>query len=94
MPPNQIKDSVESGLKGSGNGPYDLFMMILSTALLPLLVLFYQLLERRKSLKKGMNPFAGAILTCVAASVGFALWAVPVSILASIGCPRRGYWLR
>ena len=85
MPPNQIKDAVESGLKGSGNGPYDLFMMILSTALLPLLVLSLPTSRKEEEPEKGMNPFAGAILTVSAASVGFALWAVPVSILASIG---------
>ena len=52
MPPNQIKDAVELGLKGSGNGPYGLFMMILSTALLPLLVLSLPTSQRRKNLKK------------------------------------------
>ena len=63
MPPNQIKDAVELGLKGSGNGPYDLFMMILSTALLPLLVLSLPTSQKEEELEKGMNPFAGAILT-------------------------------
>ena len=85
MPPNQIKDAVELGLKGSGNGPYGLFMMILSTALLPLLVLSLPTSRKEEEPEKGMNPFAGAILTVSAASVGFALWAIPVSILASIG---------
>ena len=35
--------------------------------------------------RKGMNPFLGAIMTTAAASLGFAIWAVPVSIMASLG---------
>ena len=85
MPPNQIKDAVESGLKGSGNGPYDLLTMILSTALLPLLVLSLPTSRKDDEPEKGMNPFAGAILTVCAASMGFAVWAIPVSLLASLG---------
>ncbi len=85
MPPNQIKNAVESGLKGSGNGPYDLLTMILSTALLPLLVLSLPTSRKDDEPEKGMNPFAGAILTICAASLGFAVWAIPVSLLASLG---------
>ena len=85
MPPNQIKESVELGLKGSGNSPTDLFSMILTTALLPLLVLSLPTSKKEDEPEKGMNPFAGAILTVSAASVGFAIWAIPVSLLASLG---------
>ena len=85
MPPNQIKESVELGLKGSGNSPTDLFGMILTTALLPLLVLSLPTSKKEDEPEKGMNPFAGAILTVSAASVGFAIWAIPVSLLASLG---------
>ena len=85
MPPNQIKESVELGLKGSGNSPTDLFSMILTTALLPLLVLSLPTSKKEDEPEKGMNPFAGAILTVSAASAGFATWAIPVSLLASLG---------
>ena len=85
MPPNQIKESVELGLKGSGNSPTDLFGMILTTALLPLLVLSLPTSKKEDEPEKGMNPFAGAILTVSAASAGFATWAIPVSLLASLG---------
>ena len=85
MPPNQIKESVELGLKGSGNSPTDLFGMILTPALLPLLVLSLPTSKKEDEPEKGMNPFAGAILTVSAASVGFAIWAIPVSLLASLG---------
>ena len=32
-----------------------------------------------------MNPFLGVIMTTTAASLGFAIWAIPVSIMASLG---------
>ena len=86
MAPNEIGDAVESGLKGSGNGPYDLISMIISTALIPLIILGLPTKNRREDEPgKGMNPFTGAIMTTAAASLGFAIWAIPVSILSSMG---------
>ncbi len=85
MPPNQIKDAVESGLRGSGNGPYELLSLILSTALVPLLVLSLPTSRMEGEPEKGMNPFIGSILTVAAASLGFAIWAVPVSAMATLG---------
>ena len=86
MSPNEISDAVESGLKGSGNGPYALFSMIISTALLPLIILGLPTTNRREDEPgKGMNPFVGVIMTTAAAGLGFAIWAVPISVMASMG---------
>ena len=86
MSPNEISDAVESGLKGSGNGPYALFSMIISTALLPLIILGLPTTNRREDEPgKGMNPFLGVIMTTAAAGLGFAIWAVPISVMASMG---------
>ncbi|MBP13136.1 MAG: hypothetical protein CMA71_06350 [Euryarchaeota archaeon] len=86
MSPNEISDAVESGLKGSGNGPYALFSMIISTALLPLIILGLPTTNRREDDPgKGMNPFIGVIMTTTAAGLGFAIWAIPISVMASIG---------
>ena len=86
MSPSEISDAVESGLKGSGNGPYALFSMIISTALLPLIILGLPTTNRREDEPgKGMNPFVGVIMTTAAAGLGFAIWAVPISVMASMG---------
>ena len=86
MSPNEISDAVESGLKGSGNGPYALFSMIISTALLPLIILGLPTTNRREDEPgNGMNPFVGVIMTTAAAGLGFAIWAVPISVMASMG---------
>ena len=86
MSPSEISDAVEYGLKGSGNGPYALFSMIISTALLPLIILGLPTTNRREDEPgKGMNPFVGVIMTTAAAGLGFAIWAVPISVMASMG---------
>jgi hypothetical protein len=60
--------------------------MIISTALIPLIILGLPTKNRREDEPgKGMNPFTGAIMTTAAASLGFAIWAIPVSILSSMG---------
>lgn len=84
MSSEEIKQAVESGIRGSGNGPLDLFSMLFSFSLLPLFILALPS-GREDEPGDEMNPFVGSIMTATAASSGFAVWAIPVALLAYTG---------
>jgi len=90
MSSEEIKQAVESGIRGSGNSPLDLISMLFSFTLLPLFVLSLPS-GREKEPEADMNPFAGSIMTTLAASTGFSIWAIPVSLLAFLGLSQS--WL-
>ena len=64
--------------------------MLFSFTLLPLFVLSLPS-GREKEPEADMNPFAGSIMTTLAASTGFSIWAIPVSLLAFLGLSQS--WL-
>jgi hypothetical protein len=84
MSSEEIKQAVESGIRGSGNSPLDLLSMLFSFSLLPLFILALPS-GREDEPGDEMNPFAGSIMTAAAASAGFAVWAIPVALLAFTG---------
>ncbi len=90
MSSGEIKKAVESGIRGSGNGPLDLISMLFSFTLLPLFILSLPS-GREKEPEADMNPFAGSMMTVAAASAGFSVWAIPVALLALLGLSQS--WL-
>ena len=90
MSSGEIKKAVESGIRGSGNGPLDLISMLFSFTLLPLFILSLPS-GREKEPEADMNPFAGSMMTAAAASAGFSVWAIPVALLALLGLSQS--WL-
>jgi len=91
MSSQSIEDAVESSYIGSGNLPLDLFGLIFTTAFLPLLVLAMPRGDKYEIPSSPLIPGAGLVLTLYSSSVGFALWALPVSLLSILGF--GSYWL-
>ena len=86
-----IEDAVESSYLGSGNLPLDLLGLIFGTTFLPLIVLAMPRGEKYEVPNSPLIPGAGLVLTMYSSSIGFALWALPVSLLSILGL--GSYWL-
>ncbi len=91
MSSQSIEDAVESSYFGSGNNPLSIFGLIISTTFLPVIVLAMPRGDKYKLPETPLIPGAGIVLTLYASSIGFALWALPVSLLSSFGL--GSYWI-
>ncbi|MGY8644912.1 MAG: hypothetical protein ACKVIE_02255 [Candidatus Poseidoniales archaeon] len=91
MSPQSIEDAVDSSYLGSGENPLDIFGLILTTTFLPILILAMPRGNKYKLPDSPLIPGAGVALTVYAASVGFSIWALPVSLMASFGL--GSYWI-
>ena len=91
MSSQSIKDAVESSYLGSGNLPLDLIGLIFGTTFLPLIVLAMPRGEKYEVPNSPLIPGAGLVLTLFSSSIGFALWALPVSLLSILGL--GSYWI-
>ena len=85
MPSSQIKEASEKASSGSGNSPIKLVSMLLGTSLLPLFVLGMPSDRKFNPPEQPLIPAAGAFLTIFASSIGFLIWAIPVSLFSSLG---------
>ena len=89
----EIEKAVSSASKGSGNNPLALFSMILSTAVLPLVVLA---MPREREIvlpEELLFPAAGSLMTAAAAALGFGMWALPVALMAALGLGSVWIWI-
>ena len=91
MSSQSIKDAVQSSYLGSGNLPFDLIGLIFGTTFLPLIVLAMPRGEKYEVPNSPLIPGAGLVLTLFSSSIGFALWALPVSLLSILGL--GSYWI-
>ncbi|HJM68187.1 MAG TPA: hypothetical protein QF716_04855 [Candidatus Thalassarchaeaceae archaeon] len=84
MNPIDIKKAVETAESGGGRTPFEFLQMSNILVFLPLLLLGLPR-ERIEAPETVMIPAAGWIGTAGSASIGFALWALPVAILSIFG---------
>jgi len=91
MSSQSIEDSVDSSYLGSGQNPLDVFGFIFSTTFLPLIILAMPRGSKYKLPDSPLIPGAGIVLTLYASSIGFAVWALPVSLFSSFGL--GSYWI-
>ena len=91
MSSQSIDDAVQSSYLGSGNLPLDLIGLIFGTTFLPLIVLAMPRGEKYEVPNSPLIPGAGLVLTLFSSSIGFALWALPVSLLSILGL--GSYWI-
>ena len=91
MSSQSIEDAVESSYYGSGNLPLDLLGLIIGTTFLPLVVLAMPRGDKYEIPDSPLIPGAGSVLTLYSSSIGFALWALPISLLSILGF--GSYWL-
>ena len=91
MSSQSIEDAVQSSYLGSGNLPLDLIGLIFGTTFLPLIVLAMPRGEKYEVPNSPLIPGAGLVLTLFSSSIGFALWALPVSLLSILGV--GSYWI-
>ena len=89
----EIDKAVSSASRGSGNNPLSLFSIIVSTAVLPLVVLAMPRDREFKLPDEPLFPGAGSIMTAVAAAVGFGIWALPVALMAALGLGAFWIWI-
>tara|TARA_Y100000588_G_scaffold370882_1_gene441595 strand:- start:102 stop:1451 length:1350 start_codon:yes stop_codon:yes gene_type:complete len=91
MPPSEINDATQKSSVGSGNSPLRLISMVAGTTILPLLILSLPSEGRYDDPKEAMIPAVGAFMTLGGSSLGFLVWATPVSFLSSAG--MGAYWV-
>lgn len=91
MSSQSIEDAVESSYYGSGNLPLDLLGLIIGTTFLPLVVLAMPRGDKYEIPDSPLIPGAGSVLTLYSSSIGFALWALPISLFSILGL--GSYWL-
>jgi hypothetical protein len=83
MSTTQIKSSVDDAISGGGRSVLEMFDLLTLLVLMPLL--FVGLPARRvEAPEEVLVPFAGWLGTFGAATIGFTVWAVPVSLAAII----------
>ncbi len=91
MSPSEIKEATEAASMGSENNPLKLISMVAGTTLLPLFVLSLPSERRYDAPEEALIPAVGAFMTIAAASLGFLVWATPISLLSSFGLGN--YWV-
>ena len=89
----QIDEAVESATRGSGNNPLTILFLAFGTALLPLLVLAMPRDRKLELPQEPLFPGAASLMTAAAAATGFAIWALPVSLMAAIGLGSVWIWV-
>jgi hypothetical protein len=89
MSDQRIVESVEKSMKGSDQSMLNLFNLLIPTLIaLPLLILAFPR-KRMDVPDTPLPPFAGVGGTVMAASIGFAIWSIPVAILSLVA---GGIW--
>jgi len=89
----EISEAVEDARKGSGHSVIDPIALLWGTALLPLFILSMPRERRYEEPEEPLVPGAGMLLTLLAAGSGFAIWAVPISLLSAIGLGFYWTWI-
>ena len=90
MSSQSIENAVDQSYLGSGQSPLKIFGLIISTTFLPIIILAMPRGEKYKIPESPLIPGAGFVLTLIAASIAFALWALPVALFSSFGL--GSYW--
>tara|TARA_B110000003_G_scaffold268911_1_gene299140 strand:- start:93 stop:2423 length:2331 start_codon:yes stop_codon:yes gene_type:complete len=91
MSSQSIENAVDQSYLGSGQSPLKIFGLIISTTFLPIIILAMPRGEKYKIPESPLIPGAGFVLTLIAASIAFALWALPVALFSSFGL--GSYWI-
>ena len=89
----EIEEAVESATRGSGNNPLTILDLAFGTALLPLLVLAMPRDRELELPEEPLFPGAASLMTAVAAATGFAIWALPVSLMSALGLGSIWIWV-
>ena len=89
----EIEEAVESATRGSGNNPLTILSLIMGTALMPLLILAMPRDRKLELPEEPLFPGAASIMTAVAAAAGFAIWALPISLLSAFGAGSIWLWV-
>lgn len=90
---SEIATAVEEASKGSGHSFLDPLTMLWGTALLPLFVLAMPRERRYAEPDEVLLPGSGVLLTLLAAGFGFAIWAIPIALLAAAGLGTIWIWI-
>tara|TARA_X000000368_G_scaffold61643_1_gene43499 strand:+ start:2426 stop:4750 length:2325 start_codon:yes stop_codon:yes gene_type:complete len=90
---SEIADAVEEATKGSGHSVFDPLTLLWGTALLPLFVLAMPRERKYQQPNEVLLPGSGVLLTLLAAGVGFSLWAIPISLMATFGFGAWWIWI-
>ncbi len=90
---SEIATAVEEAGKGSGHSFLDPLTMLWGTALLPIFVLAMPRERRYTEPDEVLLPGSGVLLTLLAAGFGFAIWAVPIALLAAVGLGTIWIWI-
>ncbi len=88
-----IEKSVEKADSGGGRSPLEMFALSTIVVLLPLLILGLPT-ERIEAPDDVLIPAAGWVGTIGAASIGYAVWALPVVITASLAGAMLWTWIQ
>jgi len=89
MSDQRIVESVEKSMKGSDQSMLNLLNLLIPTLIaLPLLILAFPR-KRMDVPDTPLPPFAGVGGTVMAASIGFAIWSIPVALLSLVA---GGIW--
>nr|AIF06179.1 hypothetical protein [uncultured marine group II/III euryarchaeote KM3_190_A05] len=89
MSDQRIVESVEKSMKGSDQSMLNIFYLLIPTLIaLPLLILAFPR-KRMDVPDTPLPPFAGVGGTVLAASIGFAIWSLPVALLSLVA---GGIW--
>ena len=89
----EIEEAVESSTRGSGNNPLTILDLAFGTALLPLLVLAMPRDRELELPEEPLFPGAASLMTAVASATGFAIWALPVSLMSALGLGSIWIWV-
>ena len=89
----EIEEAVESSTRGSGNNPLTVLDLAFGTALLPLLVLAMPRDRELELPEEPLFPGAASLMTAVASATGFAIWALPVSLMSALGLGSIWIWV-
>ena len=89
----EIEEAVESATRGSGNNPLTILGLVMGTALLPLLILAMPRDRKLELPEEPLFPGAASIMTAVSAAAGFAIWALPISLLSALGAGSIWLWV-
>ena len=89
----EIEEAVESATRGSGNNPLTILSLAIGTALLPLLILAMPRDRELELPEEPLFPGAASLMTAAAAATGFAIWALPVSLMSALGMGSVWIWV-
>jgi hypothetical protein len=93
MSAQEILDAADNAAKGSGNNPIKLLSLITTTAFLPLIILSMPRERKFEIPTEPLIPGSGSALTIAASGLGFAFWALPISLLAALGLGAYWIWI-